>query len=146
MIELRQTTIRKILKRVFYFFKLDIKIGGPGVIVEIYESKFGKRKYNRGHKVDGVWVVGLVERIEKRLIVLSKVKNRKKKTLINLIKKHVLPGSIIYTNCWKGYIGLEAHGYVHKTVNHSLHFKYPVTGIHTNTIEGNWTAMKKMSQ
>jgi hypothetical protein len=39
----------------------DCKIGGNGVIVEIDESKFGKRKYNRGHRVDGVWVVGGVE-------------------------------------------------------------------------------------
>ena len=30
-------------------------IGGPGVIVEIDESKFGKRKHNRGHSVEGVW-------------------------------------------------------------------------------------------
>ena len=31
-------------------------IGGPGIVVEIDESKFGKRKYNKGHKVDGCWV------------------------------------------------------------------------------------------
>ena len=33
-------------------------IGGEGIIVEIDESKLGKRKYNRGHPVEGVWVVG----------------------------------------------------------------------------------------
>jgi hypothetical protein len=40
----------------------DQVIGGPGIIVEVDESKFGKRKYNRGHRVDGVWVFGGVER------------------------------------------------------------------------------------
>jgi hypothetical protein len=31
-------------------------------IVEVDESKFGKRKYHRGHRVEGVWVIGGVER------------------------------------------------------------------------------------
>lgn len=42
------------------------KIGGPGEVVEIDESKFGKRKYHRGKQVEGVWVFGGIERSSKR--------------------------------------------------------------------------------
>lgn len=47
----------------FYSFivKKD-QIGGEGKIVEIDESKFGKRKYHRGHHVEGQWVFGGYER------------------------------------------------------------------------------------
>ena len=38
------------------------KIGGPDKIVEIDESKFCKRKYHRGHRVQGQWIFGGVER------------------------------------------------------------------------------------
>ena len=37
------------------------KIGGPGKRVQIDESKFGKRKYHRGHRVEGQWVFGGIE-------------------------------------------------------------------------------------
>ena len=36
------------------------QIGRPGIVFE--ESKFGKRKYHRGKRVDGVWVFGGIER------------------------------------------------------------------------------------
>lgn len=35
------------------------KIGGPGKIVQIDESKIGKRKYNRGRMVEGHWIIGI---------------------------------------------------------------------------------------
>lgn len=38
------------------------QIGGEGKTVEIDESKFGRRKYWRGHRVDGCWVFGGIER------------------------------------------------------------------------------------
>lgn len=36
-------------------------IGGPGKVVEIDESKFGKRKCHKGRLVDGVWVSDGIE-------------------------------------------------------------------------------------
>jgi hypothetical protein len=46
----------------------DSIIGGGGVVIEIDESKLGKRKYHRGHRVDGIWVLGGIERtVEKKV-------------------------------------------------------------------------------
>ena len=45
-----------------YFIDHHVQIGGAGKIVEIDESKFGRRKYNRGRYQEGHWVFGGVER------------------------------------------------------------------------------------
>ena len=125
---------------------LDIdrmKIGGPGVIVEIDESKLSKRKYNRGHRVEGVWIVGGVDRTQARNMFAIEVENRNSETLQAIIEEYVHEGSIILTDCWRGYGFLENHeSYEHQTVNHSQNFKDPVTGVHTNSIEGTWAALK----
>ncbi len=45
-----------------WFLDHPVQIGGVGKVVEIDESKFGRRKYNRGRYRDGHWVFGGVER------------------------------------------------------------------------------------
>ena len=67
------------------------RIGRPGIVVEVDESKFGKRKYNQGHQVEGVWVVGGVERTPERRIFLIPVENRNQDTLLRLIDQFVEP-------------------------------------------------------
>ncbi|CAO3657227.1 unnamed protein product [Mucor hiemalis] len=118
----------------------DVTIGGDGIIVEIDESKFGKRKYHRGDRVEGVWVVGGVERTEERKVFLTTVTNRNSNTMEDIIRKFVAPGSIIHTDCWAAYNMIERmeEGYTHYTVNHSEGFVAIQNGrrIHTNTIEG----------
>ncbi|CAB9505358.1 Inherit from opiNOG: protein Hydra magnipapillata [Seminavis robusta] len=117
-------------------------IGGHDVIVEIDESKMARRKYNRGRRVKGSWVLGMVERTAERRMVLVVVDSRDKKTLEHSIKTFVHPGSTIHTDMWKGYIGLERIGYTHKTLCHKYEF-VAEDGTHTQTVEGNWTPLKK---
>jgi transposase-like protein len=112
-------------------------IGGPGIVVEIDEMKLGQRKYNRGHKVEGAWIVNGVERTSERRKFSVHVEHRDSETLHAVVRKHVKPGSIVYTDCWRGYNGIAAACNVdHQTVNHSVHFKDPISGVCTNTVEG----------
>lgn len=125
-----------------YYDSLGV-IGGPNVIVEIDESKFGKRKYHRGHRVDGCWVLGMVERTIERRIVVVIVENRKEETLVVVLKRYIHPDSIIYSDCWAAYNKLDEHFAAHGTVNHSVSFVDFVSGVHSNTIEGNWAGLKQ---
>jgi transposase-like protein len=122
--------------------KANSLIGGKDIIVEVDESKFGKRKFQRGHHVEGVWVLGMVERTKERKIKLTVVDDRSKLTLQEKLRSNINMESIIYTDGWKGYNGLGLIFSSHNSVNHSLFFKDPFTGVHTNTIEGNWSGIK----
>lgn len=123
----------------------DSIIGGEGVIVEVDETKLGKRKYNRGHRVDGVWVVVGVERTEARRVFVVPVESRDSLTLQSVVHAHVHAGSVVYTDLWKGYSWLnERPYYSHGTVNHLKCFKDEATGVHTNTVEGTNSGIKRM--
>jgi transposase-like protein len=119
------------------------RIGGENVIVEIDESKFGKRKHHRGHPVEGAWVVGGVERAAERRVFVEVVEKRDAATLIEVVGRRVAPGSIVHSDLWRAYGAIPSAAHLeHMTVNHSRHFVDPDTGVHTNTIEGTWHGLK----
>ncbi len=67
----------------------------------------------------------------------------KKATLQPIIREHVLPKSMIYTDEWKAYDGLDGKKeYEHKRIYHSEKV-YVVGNVHTNTIEGFWSQLKR---
>lgn len=85
----------------------------------------------------GVWVVGGVELTPERKCFLMVVDNRTGETLMEIIQRFVLPGSIVRTDCWAAYrrmTDLEGLNLTHETVNHSVSFRDG--DVHTNTIEG----------
>ena len=141
---------RTYLKNKVYFNK-NIKIGGRNKTVELDETKIGKNKYNRGHKVEGAWVIGGIERSilktkiksENQRTFLLPIQKRNIKNIDKIINKYVKKGTTIYTDKWKGYNNLKNIGYKHLTVNHKKNFKDPITGVHTNSIESLWNHLKQ---
>jgi transposase-like protein len=132
----------------------DWTIGGDGVVVEVDESKFGKRKYNRGKRIEGAWVIGGIERTEAKRFFAVVVKSRDSETIIDVLSKHILPGSIVHTDCWRGYCDIEENlGVERRTVNHSKGYVelketefgdwIVVDKVDTNTIEAKWGALKQ---
>ena len=63
-------------------------------------------------------------------------------TLLSINATNVRPGTIVYSDEWAAYSQLSTTvGFVHRTVNHSLHFVDPDTGTHNQGVEG---ACKRM--
>jgi hypothetical protein len=69
------------------------------------ESYFFHRKYHRGSLRRGMWVVGIVERGTGRCY-LEIVARRDAETLERIITSHVLPGTVIITDAWGGYVNV----------------------------------------
>lgn len=116
------------------------RIGGPGMIVQIDEAKIGRRKYNRGRVGPGTWVLGMID--SAGALRLTICPDRSKETLQALIEEHVDPDSIVHTDQWRGYCGLEELGYCHETVNHQLNFVAP-DNVHTQRIESQWRNLRR---
>jgi hypothetical protein len=62
-----------ITNRTFYLIEIladmiyysDIQMGGENIIVKVDETKLGKRKYNRGHRIEEELVIGCKKTLPK---------------------------------------------------------------------------------
>ena len=120
-------------------------IGGTYLgVVEVDESLFNRAKYHRGAALarPQMWFFGAVDTATNRLAVEA-CPDRSAATLEAMISGMVAPKSEIWSDCWRGYNGLDDLGFLHMRVNHEEEYKDPITGINTNRIEGNWGAIKE---
>ena len=86
-----------------------------------------------------MWVLGAIDRQTKNCFLVPCPGNKRDAaTLLPIINRWILPGSIVHTDEWSAYNGLTAAGFTHETVNHSIQFVEPLSGTHTNTQEGLW--------
>ena len=72
--------------------------------------------------------------------IMVMVQRRDAATLLPMIQQHVRPGSIIWSDEWASYQRVQRLPPVaqHSTVNHSIQFVDPTTGVHTQNIESYW--------
>jgi len=118
-------------------------VGGPGVVIEIDEWKFEKRKLNKGRPVDGLCMFGGIERdSDPPKCFVVPVEDHTASSLIPLIKQWILPGTTVLSDGWKAYKTLQAEELFHQTGNHSLNF-VTLSGTHTNNIKSHWHSLKR---
>ena len=109
--------------------------------IEVDESYFGgHRKGKRGRGAVGkVPVFGLLKRGGK--VYTKIIANAKADTLMPIIQDKVIPDSIVYSDCWRGYNVLDISEFKHYRINHSKLFADKHN--HINGIENFWNQAKR---
>ena len=108
---------------------------------EVDESYFGgTRKGMRGRGAAGkVPVFGILKRGGK--VYTQVISDVSGKTLIPIIEDRIMPDSIVYSDCWRGYNVLDVSGFKHYRINHSILFADQKN--HINGIENFWNQAKR---
>ena len=121
-----------------------------GSTVEMDEMYYGgTRKGGTGRPMRGdkvkTAVVGIVERGGKGRVIAKTASDLTGATLTGMVREYVLPASTVFTDELAAYNGIPEipeGGYVHRRIRHSA--KVYVQGdVHTNTIEGFWSLVKR---
>lgn len=137
-------TAWRIFKQIRTLMSEDISLEGEAVEVdEMYHG--GKRKNGTGRPMVGdktkTPVLGMVER--KGRVIARTIERVNTKTLRGAIWEKILPYSTVYTDELSAYNTIsENRRYIHKRINHSEKI-YVMGDIHTNTIEGFWSLIKR---
>ena len=109
--------------------------------IEVDESYFGgKRKGKRGRGAAGkIPVFGLLKKGGK--VYTKIIPDAASATLIPIIERKVIPDSIVYSDCWRGYNVLNVSECKPFRINHSKRFADKKN--HINGIESFWSQAKR---
>jgi transposase len=115
--------------------------------VETDETYIGGRRRglgNRGRPKPGhthyVAVLGMVQRQGR--VIATVVPDVKTKTVMPHVTRRVLPSTVIYSDENLTYKNLGKRGYQHRRIHHQENV-YVMGDVHTNTIEGFWSLVKR---
>ncbi len=112
-------------------------------IIELDETYIGGKAEGMGHGYKGnkAVVVGAVQRNGK--IALQVVRGRDRETLHAFVGKYTADETEAYfTDDWAPWDGIGDDDTRHETVNHSLN-EYVRGDVHTNSVEGVWSLLKR---
>jgi len=131
---------RKIRELICYNLELESEEYFAGQI-EVDESYFGGvQKGKRGRGAAGkVAVFGILKRSGK--VYTKVIPDAKSGSLLPIIRDKVVPDSIVYTDCWRGYNALDVSEFKHFRINHSTLFADKHN--HINGIENFWNQAKR---
>lgn len=132
--------------------RLALQEDGGGLLsgeVEADESFIGGKARNmhaskRKTRIEGrgtvgkAIVMGVLER--KGKVRATVVETRRKHEIQAEVRKHVAPGSTVYTDELLSYDGLRSD-YAHKVINHAE--EYVRGSVHTNGMENFWSLLKR---
>jgi transposase len=136
-------TAWRMFKQIRLLLSEDLQLEGS--TMEMDETFVGGHRRTSSWRDNKVPVVGMVERSTKERVgrVVARVApDVKKQTLHKFAKEFILPKSIVFTDEHVGYDGLELQGYAHRRIRHNAKV-YVMGDIHTNTIEGFWSTVKR---
>jgi transposase len=140
-------TAWRIFRQIRLLFNEELQLAGSSV--EMDETLVGgHRRGDRGPRGTASGgnkktVAGVVERGGR--VVARHLPDRSGAGLLAMARDYLLPETMVFTDEYKGYDGLRAmpgKGYRHRRIKHAAHV-YVRGNVHTNTIEGFWSLVKR---